>query len=136
MADLIVGQSGTVKAGSELLDLAALSKIPIVTPTITEAAASVTDAECRGSLVLITGAATLTLPPVVVGASLTVFATTAAALSLKPNAADRIILDGVAGGDGKKITSASEAGNLVTLVGESTAGWTVVGRSGEWTMES
>jgi hypothetical protein len=53
-----------------------------------------------------------------------------------PDDDDRIVLDGVAGGNGKKITSDSSAGALITLIGDSADGWTTVGRAKTWTMES
>lgn len=92
--------------------------------------------QVKGTLVLVTATATITLPPVVVGATVTIYSTTAAAVMVDPDANDRIVLDGVAGGNGKKVTSASGAGDFVTLIGESADGWTVIGRSGTWTMES
>jgi len=95
-----------------------------------------TAAQVRGQLVLLTATATITLPAVTVGAVVTIYSTTAAAVMVDPNVNDRIVLDGVAGGDGKKITSASGAGDYVTLIGDSADGWTVIGRSGTWTMES
>lgn len=92
--------------------------------------------QVKGTFILITATATLTLPPVAVGATITVYSTTAAAVMVDPNTNDRIILNGVAGGNGKKITSASGAGDFVTLIGDSADGWTIIGRSGTWTMES
>lgn len=100
------------------------------------ASQTLTDAECRGYLILVTAAATITLPVAIAGYIVTVYSTAAAAVSVDPDVTDRIILDGVAGGNGKKITSASGAGDFVTLVADSAAGWTVIGRSGTWTMEA
>jgi len=57
-------------------------------------------------------------------------------VSIDPAAADRIILDGVAGGDGKKITSDGTVGALVQLHGDSVNGWTVIGKAKTWTMEA
>jgi len=95
-----------------------------------------TTAQCRGQIIRMSATGTVVLPAVVIGASLTVFSLTAAAVMVDPDNSDRIILDGVAGGNGKKITSASGAGDHVTLFGDSADGWTVIGRSGTWTMES
>lgn len=89
-----------------------------------------------GQLIRVTATATISLPPVAIGAVVTIYSTTAAAVMVDPDANDRIVLDGVAGGNGKKITSASGAGNFVTLIGDSLDGWTTIGRSGTWTMES
>lgn len=94
-----------------------------------------TAAQVLGQLLLVTATATITLPAVVIGAYITIYSTTTAAVIVAPNADDRIVLDGVAGGNGKKITSASGAGDFVTLIGDSADGWTVIGRSGAWTME-
>lgn len=107
-----------------------------VTVISKSADALLTAAQVKGTLVLVTATATITLPAVTIGASTLIYSTTAAAVLVKPNANDRIILNGVAGGDGKKITSASGAGDFVTLIGDSEDGWTVIGRSGTWTMES
>jgi len=92
--------------------------------------------ECRGYFIKVTAAATMKLPPLVAGGAITFYSTTAAAVSVDPDDADKIILDGVAGGAGKKITSASGAGDLVTLFGDPSDGWYVVGRSGAWTLEA
>jgi len=94
-----------------------------------------TQAQVRGQLILVSATATITLPSAWVGAVVTIYSKTAAAVMVDPNVDDRIVLDGVAGGGGKKITSASGAGDYVTLIADSTDGWTVIGRSGTWTME-
>jgi hypothetical protein len=97
---------------------------------------TLTAAQVEGALILVTATATITLPPVIIGATVTIYSTTAAAVMVDPNANDRIVLDGIAGGNGKKITSASAAGDFATLIGDSGDGWTVIGRSGTWTLES
>jgi len=118
-----MSEIGQIKYATELIEI-----ISVAIDTL------LTAAQTLGQLLLVTATATITLP--VVGAIITIYSTTAAAVMVDPNTDDRIVLDGVAGGNGKKITSASGAGNFVTLVGESADGWTVVGRSGTWTMES
>jgi len=118
-------------AGSDQLDL--LGYVPVVSVAVDTL---LTAAQVLGQLTLVTATATITLPPVTIGAVVTVYSTTAAAVMVDPGDDDRIVLDGAAGGNGKKITSASGAGDLVTLIGDSADGWTVVGRSGTWTMES
>ncbi len=106
-------------------------------PVISVSADTVLSAsQVKGQLVLVTATATISLPAVVVGSVITVYSTTAAAVMVDPNINDRIILNGVAGGNGKKITSTSVAGNFVTLIGDSADGWMLIGRSGTWTMES
>jgi hypothetical protein len=117
--------------GSDQLDL--LGYIPVIN-TATDT--TLTAAQVLGHLLLVTQTATITLPAVTIGAVVTVYSTTAAAVHVDPNTNDRIVLNGAAGGNGKKITSASGAGDFVTLIGDSEDGWTVIGRSGTWTMES
>jgi hypothetical protein len=73
------------------------------------------------------------LPPVVIGSVVTVYSTVAALIHVDPDAADLIILNGVALHDGDKISSASGVGDFATMVGALVSGWTVVGRSGTWT---
>jgi len=92
--------------------------------------------QCRGYLILVTAVATITLPVVAVGSVVTVYSTGANAIIIDPNDNDRIILNGATTGDGKQITSASGAGDYVTLVGDSADGWIVIGRSGVWTQEA
>ncbi len=117
--------------GSDQLDL--LGYIPVINTAIDTL---LTAAQALGQLIRVTATATITLPPVTIGATVTIYSTTAAALMVDPDTNDRIVLDGTAGGNGKKITSASGAGDFVTLIGDSEDGWTVIGRSGTWTMES
>jgi hypothetical protein len=116
---------GQIKYGDGLVEVLSIATDTLLTAT-----------QVLGQLLLVTATATITLPAVIVGAVITIYSTTAAAVMVDPNANDRIVLNGVAGGNGKKITSASGAGDFVTLIGESTDGWTVIGRSGTWTMES
>jgi hypothetical protein len=117
--------------GSDQLDL--LGYIPVINTAIDTL---LTAAQVLGQLIRVTATATITLPPVTIGATVTIYSTTAAALMVDPDANDKIVLNGTAGGNGKKITSASGAGDFVTLIGDSEDGWTVIGRSGTWTMES
>jgi hypothetical protein len=86
----------------------------------------------KGNLVLVTGEYTVTLPPVSIGDLVTIYCLAADVVTLTPNANDRIILDGVALDDGVSIASAGTAGDLITLVGESLDGWTMVGRANAW----
>jgi hypothetical protein len=120
-----MSEIGRIKYATELIEILSAAIDTLLTA-----------AQVLGQLLLVTATATITLPAVVIGACITIYSTTEAAVMVDPNANDRIVLDGAAGGNGKKITSASGAGNFVTLVGESADGWTVIGRSGTWTMES
>jgi hypothetical protein len=67
-----------------------------------------------------------------VGAVITIYSTTAAVISVDPNAADRIVMDGTAQTDGEQITCDAIAGNSVTLICDSVAGWRVLGKTGIW----
>ena len=80
-------------------------------------------AECYGATYYVTSAATLTLPAVVEGMSLTVITIGAVAVSVDPNASDKIWLDGTALDDGDKITNASTAGDVTVLTYYSADGW-------------
>lgn len=84
---------------------------------------TLTAAECYGAVYYLTGAATLTLPPVEEGMSLTVITIGAVAGSVDPNASDKIWLDGTALDDGDKITNASTAGDIAVLTYYSADGW-------------
>lgn len=112
------------------------SLVPIISSNGNE---SPTADLCKGHLHLITATGTVSLPAYVsgmIGSVLTVYSTTDAAIYVDPDNDDRIILDGAAGGNGKKLTSASGAGDYITLICDSEDGWLVIGRSGTWTMES
>lgn len=104
-------------------------------PVFTEAHAAshtLTAAECWGSVYYVTSAATLTLPPVEAGMSLTVCTVGAIAVSVDPNASDLIVLDGITTlGDGDKATNLSTAGDLITLTYYDATGW--YGASNGWT---
>ena len=104
-----------------------------LTPVINAAAnTTLTANQCLGQIVRVTATATIILPPVVIGSKVTIISTTAAAIHVDPNAADRLILDGIVLSDGDKATSASGAGNQITLFGDSVAGWTSIGTIGAW----
>ena len=129
-AEYALFDAGLIAADAKLVSL---DLVPVMS---TSTSISLTTNQVKGHLILVTATATITLPAVIIGASVTIYSTTAAAVMVDPNNNDRIILDGAAGGDGKKITSASAAGDCVTLIGDSADGWIVIGRSGTWTMES
>jgi hypothetical protein len=79
--------------------------------------------ELYGGVIYVTGAATLTIPAVAVGASFTVITIGAVAVSVDPNAADLIYLDGVALSDGDKITNLSTAGDIAVFTYYDATGW-------------
>ena len=98
--------------------------------------------EIGNNYVEVSAAGTITLPAVpniaqgtngsLVGAVVTIYSTTAAVISVDPNASDRIVLGGVAQADGAKITSDGTIGASVTLIVDSVAGWRVLGTTGLW----
>ena len=90
------------------------------------------------AIVTVTAAATVTLPPVaanIYGARVCAYSTGANVISIDPNAADRIILAGVALNDGNKINTGGAAGDFMCLICDGAAGWIAGpgGRSGTWT---
>jgi hypothetical protein len=87
--------------------------------------------ECYGAVYYVTGAATITLPAVQNGMSLTIVTIGAVAVSVDPNASDLIYLDGTALDDGDKITNLSTAGDIVVLTYYNTTGWNA--SSNGWT---
>jgi len=92
--------------------------------------------QCLGSLCLVTGAYTVTLPAVSTvaeGANVTIYSTGANLIKVDLNSVDRFILDGASIGDDHMMDSASAAGDYVTVIKDSVSGWTVIGRSGTWT---
>lgn len=84
---------------------------------------TLTNTECFGAVYYVTGAATLTLPAIEDGMSLTVITIGAVAVSVDPNASDKIWLDGTALDDGDKITNTSTAGDIAVLTYYSADGW-------------
>lgn len=84
---------------------------------------TLTAKECRGGVIYVTAAATITLPAVADGMHVTVITIGNVAVSVDPNAADLIYLDGVALDDGDKITNTSAAGDIAVLTYFSAVGW-------------
>jgi len=80
-------------------------------------------AECNGYVIYVTGAATITLPAIASGMSVTIITIGAIAVSVDPNASDKIVLDGTALDDGDKITNLSTAGDVAVLTYYSADGW-------------
>ena len=120
---------GTDPEAGTFDDLLALAPdISVSTNTV------LTAAQCRGNMVYVTSAATITLPAVSDdGMIVTIYSTTASAVHVDPNNSDRIVLNGVALDDGDKITSESQAGDFIVLHNDTDAGWRTLGRSGIWT---
>ncbi len=87
-----------------------------------------TVAQCRGTVILVTGAYTPVLPDVSGfsdsdGGICTFIATTAAVFSVDPNASDSIVLYDTLQTDGHKATSPGTLGASITFVGSSSVGW-------------
>lgn len=100
--------------------------------TLTHAAnATLNAADCYGAIHYVTAAATLTLPAVATGMSLTVATIGNIAVSVKPNAADRLFLDGLQLDDADKATNKSTRGDIITLTYYSAIGW--YASSNSWT---
>jgi hypothetical protein len=87
--------------------------------------------ELYGGVIFVTGAATITIPAVVAGQSFTVITEGAVAVSVDPNAADLIVLDGTALSDGDKITNLSTAGDMAVFVARDATGWSA--QTNGWT---
>jgi hypothetical protein len=129
----LIAVSGTdyvSPSGSEFLTN---KKIPLVTKvTNTNYTIGTTDpVECYGGVIYVTGAATITIPAVVSGMSFTVITIGNIAVSVDPNAADLIYLDGVALADGNKITNTSSTGDSVVFTYFDSTGWYAT--SNNWT---
>jgi len=89
--------------------------------------------QCLGSLCLVTGAYTVVLPAVSTvaeGANVTVYSTGTNVIKVHPGLGDRFILDGVSLDDDHMLDSPGAAGDYVTVIKDSAAGWIVIGRSG------
>ena len=76
-----------------------------------------------GGVVYVTGAATVTLPDIGYGMSITVITVGDVAVSVDTNANDLMYLDGVALNDGDKATNRSTTGDLIHCNYYSAAGW-------------
>jgi hypothetical protein len=102
-----------------------LDKTSVVEAYTEKHAAShtISAAECYGGVHYVTSAATITLPAVADGMSVSVVTIGAIAVSVDPNASDLIYLDGTALDDGDKITNTSTAGDVAVLTYYDATGW-------------
>ena len=119
-AGIAVLQAGTAAQGRTALEVG------------TFAVASKSDAyiigtdsadELLGGAVYVTASAAMTLPAVSAGKHCTIIAIGAVAVTITPDASDRIILDGVALEDGASVVSKSLAGDVAHVTYESANGW-------------
>lgn len=88
--------------------------------------------ELLGGTVYVTASAVMTLPAVSAGKHCTIIAIGAVAVTITPNASDRIILDGVALTDGASIVSKSFAGDVAHVTYESANGWHISTNGKSW----
>lgn len=92
------------------------------------------ETECYGgTLILVTAAKTVTLPPVKPGMDLMVMSTGGNAVHVDPDDADLIRLEGAQLHDGDKLSSGSAAGDCVRLFAEDANGWCSIVEDGTWT---
>ena len=94
--------------------------------------------DCYGGLITnegATGSVTLTLPPAVAGMSLQVYLMASKAVVIDPQDDEKIVLAGVAGDAGDRI-SADAAGEYVRLACVEDGEWVVTEVGGTWTAEN
>jgi len=87
--------------------------------------------ELFGGVIYVTSAGTITVPAVIAGGNFSVVTIGAIAVSVDPNAADLMYLDGVALADGDKCTNTSTAGDTVVFTYYDATGWNAL--SDGWT---
>lgn len=94
--------------------------------------------ECQGDLYILTASITMVLPEVTGadGYNCCFYGTGANALTIDPNAADEIILDGTAIGTGDAIVSTGAAGDKICVTNHAATGWITSGKAGTWADES
>lgn len=80
-------------------------------------------AESYGGVIYVTAAKTITLPAIADGMNVSIITIGANAVSVDPNASDKIWLDGTALDDGDKITNKSTAGDIAVCTYYSADGW-------------
>ena len=111
-------------------------RVPIVSKSAAYTLGTDSLLEPYGSIVMLTGDATvLTLPAVVAGMSVLVYSADNNTKRVDPNANDGIVIDGARNTDGKYIQLSAGIGNFVSLFADSSAGWSVLGRNGTLTVE-
>jgi hypothetical protein len=109
----------------------------LVAAAITGSPTTLTYTQCNAYAHYITNAAatTVNLPAVSTvanGAFFLIYAKTAYVVTVDPNAADRIILNGTVQSDGVTVYSSGVAGDYISFHKDGVDGWTIVGRSGVW----
>lgn len=99
---------------------------------------TLTTDQCRGDLHIMTAAITLELPEVMASAGYNCcfYGTGVNALTIDPNAADSITLDGTAASNGEAIVSSGAAGDKICVVNHAGTGWITMGKAGTWAEET
>jgi hypothetical protein len=119
-----MGTMATQNANSVDIDGGTIDGATMGINTATYAAnQTLTATQCRGYVIYVTAAATITLPAVAEGMSVTILTIGDVEVSVDPNASDLIYLDGVALDDGDKITNTSTAGDIAVLTYYGADGW-------------
>lgn len=122
---LIYNASGVAECAT--IPAVTAAEIAALSPTVTTATdytigtGSVN--ECYGGTIFVTGAATITGCTVAPNMEFTVVTVGDVAVSMDPNAADRVILDGTALADGDKVTNQSTSGDTLYCKADSVAGY-------------
>lgn len=135
--DALTEIAAALKAGTgaKLVTNGNDASVPIYTEKHA-ASHTISAAECYGGVHYVTAAATITLPAVAAGMSVTIITVGAVAVSVDPNASDLIMLEGTALDDGDKITNGSTSGDIAVLTYYDATGWyasTATAAGAAWT---
>ena len=133
---LIVNEKTVVNGNGSIVNGAAAS--------LAKTAAYTMAAADSGLVTTVTanGATVITLPATVVGYSFTIVNGSEdgkGAISIDPNASDKIVGGSLTGGDGKKFTNTlatSNKGDLLKVVADGVNGWFVTEMVGTWAAEA
>lgn len=115
-------------------NIASLVKIEAI-----DSDAVLVDADCKGTLILIGSAHTPVLPEVTsanIGMSLIAYSTGGNIIGVRPHSDNAIVLDGVAGGSGKRIFSDGTVGDYASMIADQVGQFTIIGHAGTWTLET
>jgi hypothetical protein len=128
--------NGQAVTGSGSIDITGTLEGATKIETLTGATVALTAAQCYGSLIICNksdGGQEFDLPPCAVGMMVTFYANQAQAITVDPDASDKINLSGTDKADGVAVVSAATRGSLITLVCHDAAfGWTTIGIAGNW----
>ena len=93
---------------------------------------SLSDAQCQGSIDVLNGSESVTLPAAKPGMSIVLYSDDATVKVITPASGENIWLNGVDNGDNNTIQSPGAIGNFLTLVCFTTGNWYTMGMSGVW----